>query len=281
MPTAHLISIELRSFEFTQAPIDVVIPCVKKDLETLELCIAGIRANCAQIRRVIVVSKTRLTDSAEWVDEKIFPFTKDEVAFEIFRNEEQAEKYRSNPKNRLGWIFQQLLKLYAPFVIENISTNVLILDADTIFLRPVTFLQLNGAGCFNPGTEHHAPYFDHMHRLLPGLHRVHPQLSGISHHMLFQLCLLNDLKTAIEEYHGSLLWKALLHCIDHRELFGSCLSEYEIYFNYALLRSNQCSIRKLKWANSSMAFFNNYLQRQKLDHSATSYDYLSVHSYMR
>ena len=54
--------------------IDVVIPAHKKDLATLEYAIDGIRKNIADVRRIIVVSKEKYTDKAEWFDEALYPF---------------------------------------------------------------------------------------------------------------------------------------------------------------------------------------------------------------
>lgn len=263
-----------KEFNFSNDPIDVVIPSTEKDKDTLEFCIDGIKKNCAEVRRIIIISKKHLTDKAEWYPESSFPITKDMIVDEIFQDEELARAYKKNPKNRTGWIYQQILKLYAPFVIPNISSNVLILDSDTIFLNPVSFIGSNGAACFNPGTEHHAPYFVHMKKILPDLYRVYPSYSGISHHMLFQRCVLEDLFSMIENLHQKPMWKAMLHCIDHARLFDSSMSEYEIYFNYALLRSKQFTIRKLRWENvNSISCIPEYKMNK--------YHYVSAHAYMR
>ena len=48
-------SIQKKHYDLKAAPIDVVIPCHPKDLDTLELCIEGIRKYGQNIRRVIVV----------------------------------------------------------------------------------------------------------------------------------------------------------------------------------------------------------------------------------
>lgn len=269
-----LFSIEPIAFSFEREPIDVVIPCTEKDLDTLDLCIEGIKKNGSDIRDVYVVSKKKLTSQAYWVPESAYPFNKEDIALELFQDHAKANAYISDRRNRLGWILQQLLKFYAPLIIENISSNVLILDSDTVFLNPVTFLGKNGAALFNPGSENHRPYFEHMKRLLPGLCRVIPRYSGISHHMLFQRSVLLDLKSAIESYHQKPLWKALLACVNPSELYASCLSEYEIYFNYALLRSKQFTPRSLKWANvSTVSNFDVYKNN--------GYDYVSAHAYMR
>ena len=65
---------------FPSDPIDVVIPCLEKDLDTLPLCIRGIRENCAGIRKIIVVSEKQLTDAADWFNEAKYPFNKKKSA---------------------------------------------------------------------------------------------------------------------------------------------------------------------------------------------------------
>lgn len=229
------------TYEFSPEPIDVVIPCAPKDTITLEACIEGIRKNSSNIRRVIVISREPLTNQAEWFNELEYPFSVDDLAHEI------GDLTRL--KTRMGWIFQQFLKLYAPFVIPGISSNVLILDADVIFLNPVKFMNEKGEPFFNVGNEYYEPYFKHAARLLPNLHRVHPGYSGVCHYMLFQRPILKDLFAQISSRHECEPWQALCRCIDVEEPL-SPLSEYEIYFNFALLRTNQSKIRPLKWVNT-------------------------------
>lgn len=254
-------------------PIDVVIPCADKDIEVLELCIEGIKKNGKNVRRVIVVSPRRLTERAEWFDEKNYPFTKLDLATEIFGDRQKAEAFISE-FSRIGWIYQQFLKLYAPFVIPNISSNVLVLDADTIFLNPVEFLGPFGEGLYNPGAEYAPPYFEHAQKLLPGFRRVYPEHSGISHHMLFQRNVMGDLFSFIEAYHKIEPWKALCRCIDLAHVAYSSLSEYEIYFNFVFMRSDQMRIRPLKWANIQRLRHLPYYRRM-------GYHYVSCHAYDR
>ena len=109
-----------------------------------------------------------LTNEAEWFDEQLFPFNKNLIAFHLFKgNPFLAYAYISQPPSRVGWYLQQLLKLYASFVIPNLTSNVLVLDADAIFLNPVHFTNFQYAALFNPGVECDPPYFDHATRLIP------------------------------------------------------------------------------------------------------------------
>lgn len=270
------------AYPLTSEPIDVVIPAVDKDIPTLELCIEGIRKYGENIRRIIVVSDKKLTDKAEWFDEKNYPFAKRDIALEIFGgNIQKAEQFIESPVSRTGWIFAQCLKMYAFIVIPGISSNVLMLDSDTIFISPVKFLNEKGGGLYNTGTEHQTPYFEHMSRLLPGLRRVFHQHSGIAHHMLFQRPILEDLFTMVSHRHKTDFWRAMCRCINQRHLYGATMqdygspcSEYEIYFNFAFDRTNQVEIRPLRWEN--VGDFNAIPKFQ-----AEGYHQISCHAHLR
>lgn len=273
-------SLAKKQYRFTDDPIDVVIPCCRNDLDTLDLCIAGIRKNCSQIRRVIVVSSEPFTDEAEWFDEKNYPFNKESIALYLLSQDTQlANQYLSKPNSRVGWYYQQLLKLYASFVIPHLSPNLLIVDADAIFLRPVVFLDEFNCGLYTAGggglcgIQYHRPYFDHAEKLIPGLEKVFPNYSGIAHHMLFQKPVLDDLFNEVKTTHGTELWKAFCQCVEIKEIHGSGASEYEIYFNFVFGRTNQVSIRHLEWAEIPL----NYLPFYRLK----GYDYVACHYHMR
>ncbi len=254
-------------FHFVDFPIDVVIPCVEKDLITLDLCIDGIKENGVKIRRVIVVSKNKLTDQVEWFDEAAYPFSLEDVAGHLPHNDLQMHERRK------GWYYQQLLKLYAPLVIPDISPNVLILDSDTIFLNPVSFLNEENGGMYNPGNEYNPPYFTHAARLIPGLSRLFPEYSGIAHHMVFQKPVIEDLFHRVESLHSAPFWQVFCQSVEPECLFAGA-SEYELYFNYVFSRTSQTTIRKLKWKNIQRLSEISSYQAQGLH-------YVSIHSWNR
>lgn len=254
--------------------IDVVIASHEKDKETLNDCIEGIKENCERVRRVIVISAKKLTNHAEWFDESAFPFNKRNIAFIMARgNKEKAKRFYYSTGSHPGWYYQQLLKLYASFVIPNLSSNVLVIDADTIFLNPVEFLTESGGGLFSIS---HQPveerYFRHAKRLLPDYQRIYPQHYSVCHHMLFQRAILKDLFHAVEKFHGVSFWKAFCQCVDFDGERGA--SEYEIYYNFALRHTDQVHIRELKWINSA------HLDEKNLFKNA-GYHFVSFHTYMR
>ena len=260
--------------------IDVVMPCHEKDIFTLEFAISGIKKHCKNIRRVIIVSSKPLSKNAEWFDEKKFPFTKHGLCTEIFNDTKESKKtelrsqsliadselrsqsriadFENHPQTRIGWIYQQFLKLYAPIVIPDISPNVLILDTDVIFVKDVQFIDENGKALFDTGTEYHPPYFVHAEKLLQSPNKItklFPYLSGICGYMLFQKHIIQKLFDLISESHKIEVWKALCRQIDRKQIMGSCMSEYEIYFNFAFKNfSDQVKIRPLKRVIQSFSY---------------------------
>ena len=251
--------------------IDIVIPCHEKDQRTLEMVLLAIKTHIPH-GRLIVVSREKFTDNAEWFNEDLYPFSKMDVAREIFKDEGQALQYIKHPLSRIGWIYQQFLKLYAPYVISGISKNVLIVDADTIFFRRIDFLEDDGTPLYSVGSEYISVYFDCIARLIPGLKKVFPDYSGICHHMLFQKPVLDDLFAVVESIHRKPLWKAVCHVIDHKELFGSFFSEYELYFNFLFTRSMRPRLRFLRWENVPLrSYFG--LDKER-------FDYVSCHEWL-
>ena len=264
-------SLEKIEYSFSSEPIDVVIPCASKDQKTLDICIDGIKKYGQNIRRVIVVSKERLTSKAEWFNEAGFPFTKETLAYEIFKgNSKKAKKFLHRKNSRIGWIFQQFLKLYAPFVIPEISSNVLILDSDVLFIKPTLFMNEKNEPLLNVGNEYHHPYFDQMKKILPDLTKVYEQYSGVTHHMLFQKPVLEDLFSLISNQHSTVPWKAICRAINPKDF--SCLSEYEIYFNFIFLRTNQAHLRPLSFTNTS------HLEKTE-KYKNLNYSYITSHNY--
>jgi hypothetical protein len=252
-------------------PIDVVIPCHEKDLRTLDLAIAGIKKHGQNVRRVIVVSARKLTDNAEWFDESQYPFTSYDVALAIFKDDHTKAAQWANWK----WVYQQLLKLYAPIVIPDVAPNVFILDADTIFLNDTQFIDEDGSAFYNVTEEYHLQYFLHAKRLLPDFKRVFKTYSGVCHCMLFQRHVINDLFEAVRCVHHKEPWRAIASCINKYHIRYCCMSEYELYFNFLFAGNYGAKINPLIWKNM---LFNT----ENITHAqCEGYHYVSCHSWMK
>ena len=235
---------------------DIIIPVGPNDINKINNIIQYTKKNIIGYRNIYIISKNNINISdCIFINENIFPFTINVISIFFGKNK------------RNGWYFQQLIKLYAGFIIENILNNYLVIDADTYFLKPTIFFK-NKLPLYNIGTEYHLPYFDHMNKLYPQLCKT-TNYSGICHHMMFQKHILVELFSLVESYHNRSFWESFLLCISPEYILGSGASEYEIYFNYLnIYHQNKFLIRELKWTNDSQIIEDN------------NYDYVSCHWYL-
>ncbi len=253
-------------------PFDVVIPVGPNDIAFVWNNIARNRVNITGFRNMYIVTKNPAALSSEiqenvrvnnciLIDEAIFPFHMSDVI-----------EIHNGASHRNGWYLQQLIKLYAGFVITDILPLYLIVDADTVFLMPTTFVSEDGKCLMNVGAEHHLPYFDHMRKLHPTLKREILRYSGICHHMMFETKYVQSMIELIESHHGGSkpFWRLFLELVKESEVLRSGASEYETYFNYMLqYNSGAIKIRLLRWGNASTIVEDR------------GYSYVSVHHYIR
>ena len=253
--------------------IDIVIPCVEKDLYTLDTCIAHVKKNIEGVRRVIVVSKEQLTEDAEWFDEAFYPFTMNDIADSLLR------VHKKGKSGREGWYFQQMLKMYAPFVIPDISENVMVVDADTFFLKPFSPLDESGKTVFFtwPTGGMFANYLNHMKKVHPSLQVNVQGVNPVVNFMLFQKEKVESLFALTKEAHGDQpFWEVFTTQVDPVKDIYVGASEYTIYFFFMTnYYPDDMVIRSVKMQNRaySLADIEKY--------SREGFDVISCHHYYR
>lgn len=217
------------------AQIDCVIPAHEKDLETLGHTLASIRAHCPEVRRIIVISRAQLhghDEGVEWVDEAAacWPFQLADL-----------DRCGCPP----GWLFQQLLKLYAPLVLPGLLTHVLICDSDVIWMPGESRFLVANEGSLQVQlctfeAETCPPirssldlnrYDDFLEALLPGLRKTRPgEESAVCHHALLQRDILGALHVQVEKVNSKPFWLAFR---DAAQRCQGKASEYELYAAFA------------------------------------------------
>lgn len=242
--------------------MDVVIVYHSKDNKTISHCLDGLK-HIKELRNIYCISNERCH---YYVDEAKAPFSLKDVALYV-------------GKDRSGWYFQQLLKLYAWYIIPELSETYLIVDSDTIFCNDVSFITSAGLPKYAIGPEYHIPYFEHIQRLIPVLNKqaIH---SGICHHMVFQQKYLQEMIKLVENIHNVPFWKCALQNVDPIHYTGSGMSEYELYFNYMLkYRPTEIELRELKWANVQDIPNSKTKTIPEILNECSSLDFVSIHSW--
>lgn len=242
----HSVSFEKQHpFTWSEQALDILIPIVEKDLEILPFTVQYARKNILHpIKNVYIVApeSIKIREYAEtmnciFVEEgTVLPFSMRDIDY--------------FPKNtdRRGWLFQQLLKLSADHICE--SENILILDADTLFMRPQSFFHKDQV-IFNCSEERHIPYRVMYQKLIQ--EEATGFYSFVAHSMLFQKKKLQELKAYIEKLHGKAWYEAILDLINKNDLSG--FSEYETYGQFVSSRYSESTIH--------LYFFNLGLNREK------------------
>jgi FkbM family methyltransferase len=238
---------------------DIVIPVGPNDQEIVRQQIDYTKKNILGYRKIYIISAIPGLDveNCVTIHESTFPFSIETV----------ASIHGSNKRN--GWYLQQLLKLYAGLVIPDILDRWLLIDADTFFMKPTTFVE-NNQCLYNYGTEYHKPYFAHMSLLDKDFTKMDPSKSGICHHMILEKRYVLELIEKVEQGHKDSFYNTFLRKVQEQDVSGSGASEYELYFNYMLkYHADKIQIRKLKWKNAVSL------------NTDTEHDYISIHWYNR
>ena len=104
---------------------DIVIPVGPNDIDIIKKQIEYTIKNIIGYRNIYVITydKSLYIENCIIITEDIFPFDINTVS-----------KFHGKI-SRNKWYLQQLLKLYAGFVIPNILDTYLVLDTDTFFLH--------------------------------------------------------------------------------------------------------------------------------------------------
>ena len=250
--------------------IDLFLPTIAKDFETLQLVIEGAKKYLQHTIGTIYIV-THVNDEMDefctingykLIDEtSVLGYGKEKI------------NYFVGDSDRSGWLFQQLLKLAADKIVE--TENFISIDSDTILIRPHSFIEKD-AFIFRQNEEWHEPYFKAFKKIFG--YPVRTWFSYTSHMMIFNKKMLQDLKLELEQRHGKSWDKVYIETADSTEM--SCISDYETYANW--VRCNFPS--KVK----STVLYNKTLTRHELtdlltleQKYANKYHSVSFHSYAR
>jgi hypothetical protein len=201
--------------------IAVMIPVGPRDLGVVDLAVDAVRANVLD-----PVSSITLVTPAESVDRLVAAVPGvTVVAEDTVLAADQVAMVRSRiPGARSSWYVQQLLKLN--YCLTSPIRHTLVIDADTVLVRPQRFRTIRGDAIF-VAAEYHTPYFDHLARLL-GEDFSRPVFATTAHQMLYDRDVLGEITTAIERRHPDRGWsEAIIDLVDHTQLSG--FSEGELY----------------------------------------------------
>jgi hypothetical protein len=226
----------------SELEIDVVIPCVDKDVDTLPYVIESVRTHIKHpINKIFIIApKSKMI--LEVCKKKEVLFIDEDTVLQIRKKD---IKYKVNGTDRSGWLYQQLLKLGAISLTD--MAHYLVLDADTVFISDQVF-EYKNLILLDCSDEHHRPYFDFIERTLD--FETKCPVSFVSHHSLIRKCLLQDLQKRLENKYNCFWYEAIINNIDQNQL--SSFSEYETYGHF-IYKHHRSQVYVEYWSNESIS----------------------------
>jgi len=210
--------------------MDVVIPLGERDVDIIEMTISKGSLFIDRCRFIYIVASNETFSKLEdivfpthvlFVEEKEFPLPIEEIM-----------GYRAQ---RTGYIRQMLIKLYAFQYIPHLSEPYMVLDADMIFQRPVSFSERYMPYSSAPQQKNWQRFWDYCQRCHPSFHPIQKDdtsITGIHHHMIFHAFYLRDMFHLIESFHKKSFEHVFLESIDIDRYYDYVATEYELYFIY-------------------------------------------------
>jgi hypothetical protein len=250
-------------------PIDVVIPTVSKDFDTLSTVISQLKINLEnKVNSIFIVSKE---------EESIINFCKENNLNFINENSvlgysKEKIKYEVSGIDRSGWLFQQLLKLSSESFVT--SENYLVTDSDTILINKHNFIDDKNRFVFQMSEEWHTPYRKTFEKIFG--YKPQTKLSFVSHMMIFNKKILSEMKTEIESIHNKKWDSVIIENINNSEL--SCFSEFETYGNFIKNKYPE-KIKLVPFYNLSLHKNQLHDIKNLINKYKENYNSLSFHDY--
>jgi hypothetical protein len=253
----------------TTAPIDVVIPAHPKDFAVLRHGLRALLRHVRPIRRVIIVAPQRFEARdarVQWIADPPSDVLPGPRAL--------GSRWTagSPAAARRGWLYQQLLKLGAGTYIADLTDTFLVLDADVVFLRPVTFDLPPGKRMrYSLSAEHVPAYADAYERLVG--RRPPTDRSLTAHHMVADRVLLAEMTAELQRRAGVPWYDAFVDAVDPS--MPSSICEQSTYGWWVLERHPELAEhRQLEWHDVRGA--PNLVERARL---APDFDFVAAHAW--
>lgn len=258
---------------------DVLIMVTEKSLGILRSMIPYCRQNI-KAKKIYLVAPARIRHAVEdihgtfFVDETmVYP------GLTLGKVETIMESI-SGKKERAGWYLQQFLKMAWAYKCEDEA--YIVIDADTIPLNPLYFMNEDGQYLFTQKIEHHKPYFDTIDVLFSGDVKRAGDFSFIAEHMIFDRQIMKEMISKIEQdtaLMGDRFFEKILRAIDPFDINGSGFSEFETYGNYMFkFYNDKVVLRKLRTQREAVFLLGSAPSKEQLDWAKQDYDIISIES---
>jgi len=267
---------EKSTLSHTDPPgIEVIFVSKIEDIEILGLAVNLVVQNSLNpiTQIIIAVPEHQLNSSREY-----FFRTQYHNLIEVISENQLAPKsvialIKEKSPERFGWILQQVL--VAGHILKTESEFVLVVDSDTLIIRPQVWVDKFKRQILMPTFELHLPYYRFFRDLSAKYPK--PEISFVSHHMLIQTSIFRE----VFQIFGGNIYTALEKAFAFADLKDNSPFDlkYEIYAQY-LIENYENRVSYVKWANLSHSRhqLKRLMDREVIDEQyAPRYNSISLH----
>ena len=260
-------------------PIEILSVVAGKDLEFLGFALKNaIKCSKNEVVKISIIcpkndlkrcQELNLLENLQCEVDIIDEETQINESIRILLQERFADRY--------GWVIQQLLAVN--FILKSNAKGILLLNADTVMLREVEWLDSGFNQILMASVEYHEPYYEFLHEALNFL--PNPRYTFITHHMLFQPPLYKSILERQGIVSIELLANLMIERSDRNESSPFCI-EFEPYAQ-GMLQHFSSHVRLRKFSNLSMLRTKENISgiQQIIDNNLSAdYNSVSFHDYL-
>ncbi len=182
----------------------------------------------------------------------------------------------SGVRKRVGWYFQQFIKLAWSKRCKD--DYYVVIDSDTIPLNPIQFIE-DGKYLFTQKIEYNKAYFDTIDTLFGEELKRPGDYSFIAENMIFDCKIVGSLLELIMKNSnaGTTFYEKILYSVDPAEILGSGFSEFETYGCYiSQFYPERVQMRKLRTSREAVYVMGSNPDEKMLQWAKKDYDIISL-----
>lgn len=256
---------------------DIIILATKKNMDILRLMIPYCKKNI-DCRDIYIIANNDLKSEINTIEGVIF-FDEAEVIQGLdFNAVGDIIETITGTRYREGWYLQQFIKLGWSYVCKD--KDYIVIDADTMPLNKIEFLDRDGNYLFTKKIEFNKPYFDTINKLFNGQIERKVDYSFIAENMIFNCEYVKEMLSKImnnADIPGNTFYEKILHAIDPKELLYNGFSEFETYGNYMYNLHPDCiKVRSLRTQREAVFLLGSKPTQEQLEWATNDYDIISI-----
>jgi len=230
--------------------IDVIVVASEKDFDLLPLVLEGIEVGCKHfsISSIkIVVPRESINNETliglSILDKKI------EIVDEnrVLNVSELRYLFSKSYAGRENWCLQQFLKYF--LVLNSVNEFALVVDADTLLLRAIPWVNHEGKFVLMPTVEYQTQYYEVLIKI--GIIEHLPEYSFVPHHMFYSVDNFQEMHKRLGEPSPYKFAEMIDEAANSDEKSPFCI-DYELYAQF-MFKEKRNLIVLLRWANCRLS----------------------------